>query len=176
MHATHLKFLLGIGLLFTPGFLCAQSADTSAATPAPAATTQPDPGNLRAFIELVRSDLRTMKALVIAENLPLTADEAAEFWPIQREYEFELNKLLDQRLALIMKFGPAAGGLTDAQAKELADAAFDLEDKRTALKRVVFEEMCGVVPAAKAARFFQIENQLNAAIDLRLAAELPLIK
>ena len=175
MHATHLKFLLGIGLLFTPSFLCTQPADTSAATPAPAAA-QPDPGNLRAFIELARSDLRTMKALVIAENLPLTADEAAEFWPIQREYEVELNKLLDQRLALIMKFGPAAGGMTDAQAKELAEAAFDLENERTALKRVVFEEMCGVVPAAKAARFFQIENQLNAAIDLRLAAELPLIK
>jgi hypothetical protein len=32
------------------------------------------------------------------------------------------------------------------------------------------------VPAKKAAQFFQIENQLNAALDLQLAAALPLIK
>jgi hypothetical protein len=32
------------------------------------------------------------------------------------------------------------------------------------------------VPAKKAAQFFQIENQINAAVDLQLAAALALIK
>jgi hypothetical protein len=175
MQTSQLKsFLAGLGFALLP---CAMQAQVDPApAPAPVATTQPDPGNLRAFIELARSDIRTMKTAVIAENLPLTYDEAAEFWPVQREYEFELNKLVDERLALIMKFGPSAHAMTDEQAKELAKAAFDLEDKRTALKRTTFEKMCEVVPAAKAARFFQVENQLNALIDLRLAAELPLIK
>jgi hypothetical protein len=33
-----------------------------------------------------------------------------------------------------------------------------------------------VIPATKAARFFQLENQINLALDLRVAASLPLIK
>jgi hypothetical protein len=32
------------------------------------------------------------------------------------------------------------------------------------------------MPATKAARFFQLENQLNMALDLQVAAALPLIK
>ena len=33
-----------------------------------------------------------------------------------------------------------------------------------------------LVPAVKATRFFQIENQINLALDLQVAASLPLIK
>ena len=54
--------------------------------------------------------------------------------------------------------------------------AFDIEDQRTALKRKYFDKFQEAIPAAKAARFFQIENQLNMVLDLRLAAALPLIK
>jgi hypothetical protein len=33
-----------------------------------------------------------------------------------------------------------------------------------------------MVPALKAARFFQIENQLNMVLDLQVAASLPLLQ
>ncbi len=66
--------------------------------------------------------------------------------------------------------------LTDEQARQLATEAFSLEEKRTALKRKYFPQFAQVITARKAVRFFQIENQLNAAVDLQLAAALPLIK
>jgi hypothetical protein len=157
-----------LGLLLLPA-----AALRAGETTAPA---KPDMGNLRAFVELARSDIRTEKALVIAENIQFTADEAAEFWPLHREYDLELNKLLDRRFALIMKFGPSAESMTAAQATELAKAAFDLEEQRTSLKRNYFDKFCKVIPPVKAARFFQIENQLNMVIDLQVAAILPLIK
>jgi ribosomal protein S26 len=53
---------------------------------------------------------------------------------------------------------------------------FDLEEKRTQLKRAWFKKFAKVVPRKKAAQFFQIENQVNAALDLQLAASLPLIQ
>lgn len=127
-------------------------------------------------MELVRSDIRNEKAIIIAQNIDFTEDEAAEFWPLHREYDLELNKLLDERLALIQRFLLRADAMTDDQAKGLAKAAFDLEARRTTLKRATFAKFGEVIPAVKAARFFQIENQLNAALDLRLAAALPLIK
>jgi hypothetical protein len=144
--------------------------------PAPGPDLTPDAGNLRAFVELARSDIRLEKSFIIAQNLPLTDTEAMNFWPLQREYETELSKLLDERLAGIIQFANDYGTMTDEQATALAKTAFDVEEKRNALKRKYFKKFCKVMPPVKAARFFQIENQLNMAIDLRLAAALPLIK
>jgi len=135
-----------------------------------------DPGNLRALIELTRSDLKTQKTLIIAQNLQFTDDEAAEFWPLHSEYTVELNKLLDERLRLIKEYAGVYHTMTDEQATALVNRVFSWEEQRTKLKRAWFKKFSKVVPAKKAAQFFQIENQLNAALDLQLAAALPLIK
>jgi hypothetical protein len=161
---------LGAPLLSASGLMA--QADQPVSPPA----EKLDLGNLRAFVELARSDIRTQKALIVAENIAFTNDEAVEFWPLHREYEAELNKLLDLRYAVLLEFFQNHGTMTDAQATDLAKRAFDLEAKRTDLKRAYFKEFKKVIPAVKAARFFQIENQINMAIDLRIAASLPLIK
>ncbi len=140
------------------------------------AADKPDLGNLRTFIELARADIKTQKALVMAENLPLTDDEAVEFWPLHRDYETELSKLNDQKLALIQRYADTYKSMTDKQAVELAKGSFDLENKKTDLKRKYFKKFQKAIPATKAARFFQIENQLNMVLDLQVAASLPLIK
>ena len=137
---------------------------------------EPDAGNLRAFVELVRSDVRTQKAFILAQNMEFTEDEAVEFWPLHREYELDLNKLYDRRLALIKKFLSSYDDMTDAQARHLADEALSLEESRTKLKRQYFKKFSKIITPKKALRFFQIENQINTAIDLRIAATLPLIK
>lgn len=66
--------------------------------------------------------------------------------------------------------------MTNEQATALAAKVFDFEAKRTELKRTWFKKFAEVVPARKAAPFFQIENQINAALDLRLMDAMPLIK
>ena len=149
----------------------AQNSDAPRAT-APSI----DAGNLRAFIELARSDLKTQKTLIIAQNIQFTDDEAAEFWPLHSQYNLELNKLLDERLALLNEYVGVYKTMTDQQATALASKVFSWEEKRTKLKRTWFKKFSKVVPAKKAAQFFQIENQINAALDLQVAASLPLIK
>jgi hypothetical protein len=166
------RFVLGFAVVAMSAFTSmAQQPDAT-----PAASVQPDEGNLRAFIELVRSDIQTEKATIIAENIKFTDEEADEFWPLHREYSLELSKLFDLRLNLIRKHVGHFDNLTDKQAKQLAADAFDLEEKRLKLKRTWFKKFAKVITARKAAQFFQLENQLNAAIDLRVAAALPLIK
>lgn len=149
-------------------------AEQAASTPAPGPV--PDAGNLRAFVELARSDLRTQKSILVAENIEFTEDEAVEFWPVHREYDLELSRLLDRRLELVTRYVRQYATMTDDEAARLARASFDLEEKRTALKRSYFKKFSRVVPARKAARYFQIENQIQMALDLQLAAALPLIK
>jgi hypothetical protein len=165
------------GLVLVLAAFCvpAETNTDKNAAPTPA-TDKPDAGNLRAFVELARSDLKTQKAIIIAENLPMTEEEAAEFWPLHREYEGELSKLNDQKLALIVRYAKNYQTMTDKEAAELANGTFDLEATKTDLKRKYFKKFQKVMPATKAARFFQLENQLNMALDLQVAASLPLIK
>ncbi len=167
--------LAGVGLLLGAN---AGGENTGGAAQANTAAVpaEPDPGNLRAFVELVRRDIKTQKAFILAQNMEFTEAEAVDFWPLYEQYEQSLDSLNDQRLAMIRKYLALYNTLTDDQARQLAAESLSLEEKRTALKRKYFEEFAKVITARKAVRFFQIENQLNAAIDLRLAAALPLIK
>jgi hypothetical protein len=162
--------LTGVGVLLSAN-AGGPSGENAAAVPA-----EPDPGNLRAFVELVRSDVKTQKAFLLAQNMEFTEAEAVDFWPLYEQYEQEVDTLYDQRLAMIRKYLAMRDTLTDEQARQLAAESLSLEEKRTALKRKYFQEFAAVITARKAVRVFQIENQLNAAIDLRLAASLPLIK
>jgi hypothetical protein len=152
------------------------ASDSSSVKPAADQAPVPDPANLRTFVELARSDIRTQKALIVAQNMTFSNDEAVEFWPVEREYELELSRLQDQRLELIKRYASQYEAMTDADATKLANDVFDIEARRTDLKRKYFKKFSKVVPALKAARFFQIENQLNMVIDLQVAAALPLIK
>jgi hypothetical protein len=170
MNTSHLfRFTLALGFAVTGGI--SVRADEAPPAPPPA----PSAAELRAFIELVRSDLETQKAVVIAQNVDFTEDEASEFWPLHREYETAVARWSDQRLALIHEFLKNRDTLSESDAQSLATRFFALEHERTKLKEDWFAKFLTVIPAKKAVRFFQIENQLNAAIDLRLAAALPLL-
>jgi hypothetical protein len=66
--------------------------------------------------------------------------------------------------------------MSNDQATALAGKVFDFEAKKVELKRTWFKKFTEVVPANKAAQFFQIESQINAALDLMLTNSLPLLK
>jgi hypothetical protein len=167
--------LLGIGLAGA-GVLWSANGGSQPQESTAAVPVTPDPGNLRTFLELARSDIKTQKSFILAQNMEFTEAEAVDFWSLYEQYEQSLDTLNDQRLALLRKYLAMYDTLTDEQARQLAAESFSLEEKRIALKRKYFQEFAEVITARKAARVFQIENQLNAAIDLRVAASVPLIK
>jgi len=133
-------------------------------------------GGLDAYIELLKSDMRTEKVAVITEALQLTSEESSAFWPIHREYELELSKIVDDRIELIKDYAQHYDNLTNEKAKELAKTVFELEKRRTKLKKKYFKKFEKAVSAVVAAKFIQIENQINLLVDLQIASELPLIE
>ena len=104
---------------------CARLAHAQATGPAAAADTREV--NLRAYVELLRSDLRAQKVAIITEVMQFTEAEDAKFWPVYREYETELAKINDDRIALIKEYAASYETLTDATADRLARGALDLE-------------------------------------------------
>ena len=156
---------LTIALLAAPGIGSAQQA---------VAGDDSRELNLRAYGELLRSDIRSQKVAVITEVMQFTEAEDQKFWPIYREYEAELAKLNDDRIALIKDYATNYDNLTDASADKLALGALDLESKRHALKAKYYDRFKSALQAKTAARFLQVENQILLLLDLQIAASLPI--
>ena len=132
------------------------------------------PANLDEYVKLVRSDVQNQKSQVIGAALALSASEGAAFWPVYKQYEAELMKIGEERFAAIKDYAANYATLTPAKATELTDRALALEEKRLALVKRALGQVRAVLPATKAARWYQVEMALNKAVDLRLAAEIPL--
>ena len=111
--------------------------------------------NLRAYVELLRSDLRTQKVAVLTEMMRFTEDEDKAFWPVYREYDLELSRLNDERLALIEMYAKAYDTLTPAIASDLIVTALDLESRRTALKQKYFAKLKVALSPIVAAKALQ---------------------
>ncbi len=140
----------------------------------PAAANDTRDMNLRAYVELLRSDLRAQKVAIITEVMEFTEAEDAKFWPVYREYETELAKINDERLALIKDYARTYETLTDATADRLALNALGLEARRQTLTAKYYERFKAVLPPKTAARFLQVEHQILLLLDLQIAASLPI--
>jgi hypothetical protein len=151
----------------------AASARQAQGTAAPSAAETRE-RNLKAYIELLRSDVRTQKIAVITEVMGFTEAEDKAFWPVYRQYEVDLSRINDDRLKLIERYAQVYTKLTDAEASDLVTKTLDLEARRTALKQQFYNKLKGVMSAITAARVLQIEHQIQLLLDLQIAASLPI--
>ena len=130
--------------------------------------------NLSAYAELLRSDVRAQKVAIITEVMGFTDKEDEAFWPIYREYDLEMAKLGDERVALIADYAKNYANVTDEVADRLASRALELESRRQELKGQVYQKVKKALSPLTAARFLQVEHQLLLLIDLQIAASLPI--
>jgi hypothetical protein len=129
--------------------------------------------NLSAYAELLRSDVRAQKVAIITEVMGFTDAEDAAFWPIYREYDAEMTKLGDERVAMIRDYASGFATLSDDMAATLAAKALDLETRRNAAKARCYEKVKASLSPRTALRFLQVEHQLQLLVDLQIAASLP---
>ena len=82
-----------------------------------------------------RADLQGARADVLAENLTLTAEQSARFWPVFEQYQKEQNLIMDEQLKGIQKYASSYESLDDATALALIDAHFDRDTQMNALRQ-----------------------------------------
>jgi hypothetical protein len=132
--------------------------------------------NIRAYIELLRGDIKKSKSQVMATVMQLEAEQAAKFWPIYKEFENELAGIGDQVVTLVHDYAANYENLTAPVADQIATKILGVEQQRNALKRKYYLQMKAGLDAITAARFLQVENQLERLVDLQIAAELPIVR
>jgi hypothetical protein len=128
------------------------------------------------YIALIRSDLQTQKTAIVQQNVNLSEDEAKKFWPLQRSFENDLSKLGDERLDVIREYTKNWDHLSNESAKSLGNRLLEYHKKRVELAQKYFQRISKELSPTVAAKFFQIEIQLEDLIDIAIGSSVPLIK
>lgn len=132
--------------------------------------------NEQAYIRLLRTDLKIKKEAIIKEEMQLTPQQAAAFWPIYKDYDAEQNKLIDQRLAVFQDYAQNFMTINDEKADQLAQKVMVLDDQRLALRKKYYQLMKAAIPTVLVVRFFHVENQIQSLMDLQIDSNLPIIE
>jgi CHAT domain-containing protein len=160
--------------------VCLSMTPQQAAQTAPQRNMQVEPDgqeqNIRAYVELLRANLKTQKVAIITEVMNLNDKDAAVFWPIYREYDLELSKLGDEKLAIIQDYAQNYLTMTNEKADQLAKRVLELDDQRQELRRKYYDKFKDALSPLLAARFTQVENQIEMIVDLQIASSLPIIE
>jgi hypothetical protein len=124
--------------------------------------------------ELAREAIHANKKLVVAANMNLNTNEKEGFWAVYEDYQKDLEKILERKVALIEDFAVNFETLSDAKASELLDSYLKIEADTVKLKKSYLGKFKKVLPAQKVVRYYQIENKIDAIIDYDLVDKIPL--
>ena len=123
----------------------------------------------------LRQEAGQDRRIIVRANMLLTETESARFWPLYDEYRAERQKIGDRRVRLITDFLAEQNSMTEDKARALANEDFAIEKDTSELKAKWYAKMTKVLSERTIARFFHIDEKLDAAADLALAANIPLI-
>jgi hypothetical protein len=127
-------------------------------------------------VEKLRADLRVERAAAVEEEMRFTPEEADVFWPVYQEYESELRAINDQRIKLIAKYAENYESLTDDIAGALVKKSLELDIKEAYVRKEYFRRFNRVLPATRAAKFFQVDGLLNLLVRTQVASSLPFVE
>jgi hypothetical protein len=126
-------------------------------------------------IALTRAEIQTERQALVAENLPLTEEQATAFWPLYRTYREEMAKLGDRLVALIEDYAKNYETMTDPQSSTMIKEFLKIQKEEIAIKTSWVPKFEKILPAKSVARFYQIENKLDLIVRTSVAAEIPLV-
>jgi len=127
-------------------------------------------------MDIVREKIQSDKKLFIAENMNLTESEAKAFWPVYENYQKDLSKLVDKAVKLIDNYAANYETMTEEAAKELINGYLAIEGERVTLMKSFLPKFRKVLPEKKVARYYQLENKIDAVVNFGLAKQIPLVK
>ena len=127
-------------------------------------------------MEILREKIKADKKLVVAANMDLTDAEAKAFWPIYQEYQGNLAKINERIGKLIVEYAQNYQSMTNEIAEKLMKESMAVEKERLTLKESLMPKFQKALPAIKAARYYQIENKIQAVVQYGLADSIPLVE
>jgi hypothetical protein len=133
--------------------------------------TEVAPSDLQVLIDAIRANRKAL----IAVNLGLTAEEASKFWPVYDRYAAEINATGDRVATVVERYTATFQSLSNAEALKLMEDYLAAEGDRIKVRRAYIPEFAKILPGRTVARFYQIENKMDAVMRYDLAAAIPVV-
>jgi hypothetical protein len=130
--------------------------------------------NAKDDTQLLISQIQTDKRAVVLSAMAMNDAEVNAFTPIYDKYQADMKKQYEAGVDLINKFAANYGSMTDDAAKDLMKDFFKLRDERNAILKKYAKQMSRALPPPKVLQWVQIENKLNALLDVQAASVIPL--
>lgn len=159
--------LLPVSLVALSLVACTTLADARPETPAAGAD--------QATTEVLLQTLRANRKAFVAVNLQLTDEQAAAFWPLYDRYQQEMSVVGDKVAALVAEYEKSFRTLSNERALELITGYLDADAERTKIRRGYLDQFAKILPGRTVARFYQLENKIDAVLRYDLAATIPVV-
>lgn len=144
-----------------------------AQTPTPQQTRE---ANLKAYVNMMRKDLKKDKVAILTELMALGPEDAAKFWTVYNEYDKAMTRLADERVAFIRMYSDHYSAMTGDVATKIAMGLMDVEARRLEVRKEYFQRLSKTLTPIEAARWLQIEAQIEKVVDLQILASLPIVE
>ena len=128
------------------------------------------------FLDLAKTEINFEKRALVAEAMDIPSSQSVEFWNTYSDFETEINRIGDQRIANIKKFADNFENMSDKVASEIASTYFSTHQDRYKVYKKYYNKFAKTIGDKKAVRFYQIMDQIQLLIDLQIASEEPLIE
>ena len=127
------------------------------------------------YLEIVRDVLNTEKKAAVAETMALSEAESGAFWSLYNEYNAKLYEVHTERVNIIKDFAAQYESMTDEKADALVNRSLTYQTKLLKLNKSYYKKFKKILPATKAALYFQVEGKIDDLVNASLALEIPLV-
>ena len=133
--------------------------------------------NIRNYLDLLRSDLNSIKVELVNSIMKLSQDDAKKFWSIYLQYESELGALALKKAEMVTEFVQSHqdGSFDNTKAKDLAKRWLKGQRAKLDLLEKYHAKIEEALTPVQAGQFLQIENQIGLFIDVTIASEMPTV-
>jgi len=142
---------------------------------ATAATAAPPQKDVQSEQTILLDTIRANRKAFVAVNLQLDEAQAKDFWPLYDKYVGELNPIQDRVVKLVEDYTADYKTLADDKALHLIQDYLSAEADRVQVRRTYLPEFAKILPGRTVARFYQLENKMDAVLRYELAGSIPVI-
>ena len=118
------------------------------------------------------------KRAFVDQQLTLSPQDAARFWPVYEQHQAALSELNRRSVENILLYARTwnAGSVDDATASKIAREFIAIEEDEAALLKRSYVHASKAASPAQAARYLQIEAKARAVIRAQEMMSVPLVK
>jgi len=112
--------------------------------------------------------IRALKVSYITEQLKLSSDQAARFWPVYNKYEDEVRTV---RRSLAARYKEMNAGASREQARKFIEDNLEYQSQVLELKKKYKDELLKTISPQQLARLYEAEREFKKMLIRQLREE-----